>query len=200
MEVKKRTFKQLQKEKNLQELNEFARKVTQRYATSEKEYSQKNVAEDNNLTQKGLRELMDYAIITANVTIEVSNKVLEKSIKNQQRKEKEAGGSSISHHKKLMRKRAEFIVYSYLPSEIKKIAADVANNPMYSIQYFKIKYKIESEKVMKLILQRAIAENISSDDEMERIIQRSLKVNATESAKQYFEYLRNERTKNKNSQ
>ena len=200
MEVKKRTFKQLQKEKNLQELNEFARKVTQRYATSEKEYSQKNVAEDNNLTQKGLRELMDYAIITANVNIEVSNKVLEKSIKNQQRKEKEAGGSSISHHKKLMRKRAEFIVYSYLPSEIKKIAADVANNPMYSIQYFKIKYKIESEKVMKLILQRAIAENISSDDEMERIIQRSLKVNATESAKQYFEYLRNERTKNKNSQ
>ena len=200
MEVKKRTFKQLQKEKNLQELNEFARKVTQRYATSEKEYSQKNVAEDNNLTQKGLRELMDYAIITANVTIEVSNKVLEKSIKNQQRKEKEAGGSSISHHKKLMRKRAEFIVYSYLPSEIKKIAADVANNPMYSIQYFKIKYKIESEKVMKLILQRAIAENISSEDEMERIIQRSLKVNATESAKQYFEYLRNERTKNKNSQ
>lgn len=200
MEVKKRTFKQLQKEKNLQELNEFARKVTERYATSEKEYSQKNVAEDNNLTQKGLRELMDYAIITANVTIEVSNKVLEKSIKNQQRKEKEAGGSSISHHKKLMRKRAEFIVYSYLPSEIKKIAADVANNPMYSIQYFKIKYKIESEKVMKLILQRAIAENISSDDEMERIIQRSLKVNATESAKQYFEYLRNERTKNKNSQ
>lgn len=200
MEVKRRTFKQLQKEKSFQELNEFAKNVTQKYATSQKEYSQSNVAEDNNLTLKGLRELMDYAIINSLVSIEIADKVLKKSIQNQQRKNEEAGGSSISHHKKLIKKRAELIVYSYLPSEIRKIATDFANNPMYSIQHFKIKYKIESEKVMKLILQRAIVENISSDDEMERIIQRSLKANQTESAKQYFEYLRNERIKNENSQ
>lgn len=200
MEVKRRTFKQLQKEKSFQELNEFAKNVTQKYATSQKEYSQSNVAEDNNLTLKGLRELMDYAIINSLVSIEIADKVLKKSIQNQQRKNEEAGGSSISHHKKLIKKRAELIVYSYLPSEIRKIATDFANNPMYSIQHFKIKYKVESEKVIKLILQRAIVENISSDDEMERIIQRSLKANPTESAKQYFEYLRNERIKNENSQ
>lgn len=200
MEVKRRTFKQLQKEKDLQELNTFARKVTEAYATSEREYSQRNVAQDNNLTQKALRDLMDYAIITDLVSIEIAEKVLKKSIENQQRKSQEAGGSSISHHKELMKKRVNFIAYFYLPVEIERIASDVANNPRYSIDHFKEKYNIESGKVMKLILQRAIVENISSDRDVEKIIKRSLKVNATESAKQYFEYLRNERIKNRNSQ
>jgi len=55
-------------------------------------------------------------------------------------------------------------------------------------------------KVIKLILQRAIEEDISSDEEMEKIIERSLNGNNTERAKQYFENLRNKRIETRNSQ
>jgi len=134
MEKKARSFKQLEKEKNLEQLCDFAKKVTELYATSPKEYSQPNVAQDNNLTEKALRKLMDYAIQTAQVSLEIAEKVLEKSIQNQQRKHLEAGGSSMQHHKKLMKQRVEFIAYGYTNAEIRKIAADIANNPKCSLE------------------------------------------------------------------
>lgn len=197
MEVKARTFKQLEKEKTFKELNCFAKKVTEAYATSSIEYSQTNAAMDNHLTKKGLRDLMDYAIKTALVSLDTAVLVLNKATQNQQRKAQEAGGSSINHHKQLMKVRVEYLACGYLSADINDIATDIATDFSHSIVHFTRKYNIESEAVTRRILERAIVENIVSDEVMEKLIERSLKGNETERTKRYFEHLRNEREKNK---
>lgn len=197
MEGKARTFNQLKKQKTFEEFNEFSKEITELYATTPIEYSQNNVAKDNNLTVKTVRKVMDYAIETAQVTLDIVTLVLNKLIQNQQRKAQEAGGSSINHHKELMRVRVEYLAGSYLNQEVNKIATDIASNFAYSIHQFTKKYNIESERVTKRILERAIVENIVSDEVMEKLIERSLKENKNERVKQYFEYLKKEREKNK---
>ena len=200
MEKKPRTFCKLKKEKSLEELNHFAKEVTERYATSTHEYSQKNVAMDNNLTKHGLRDLMDYAIKYPLVSLEIADKVLYKAMKNQQGKGEIAGGTSINHHKDLIRIRNKNLLGSYLDSEVKRIAEDVASNPLMSTSYFTEKYEIESDTLTKKILERAIEENIVSDEVMERIIQRSLKLKDTPKVRKYFENLKEKRQAYKSSQ
>lgn len=182
-----RTFKQLQNEKSFKELNRFAKEVTELYAKSDYVYSQKNVARDNNLSVKGLRDLMDYAITTNLVTIEIANKVLEKAIKTQQKKVAEAGGKSYSRHNELMRERNGYIAYSYLKVQIEEIAIDIAENFSQPISYFTKKYEIESDTITKLLLQRAIVENIISDKIVDKLIERTLKNDERESTKTYFD-------------
>lgn len=192
-----RTFKKLAKEKNFEDFNRFAKEVTMAYATSPITYSQSNVAMDNNLTKKGLRDLMDYAIINNLVSKDTAIQILNKSIQNQQRKANEAGGSSIKHHKELMKKREKFLAYTYSRLEVNDISSDIANNSSETISYFTRKYNIESDRVTKEILERAILENIVSDEIMKKIISRSLKNNSSEYAQKYFNYLQKEREKNK---
>ncbi len=196
-----RTFKQLQKEKTFEELNSFAKSVTEAYAKSGMAYSQTNTAKDNNLTKKGLRDVMDYAIVTALVSRETCEQVLQKAISNQRQKAQETGSSSITHHKELIRRREEFLLNAYASTEVEKIAKDIAENSSYSIQYFTVKNNIESERLTKSILKRAIVENIVSDEVMEKIIERSLKgieINrAKHKAKQYFAALKKQREENK---
>lgn len=192
-----RTFNQLKKEKSLEELNRFAEEVTERYATSKISYSQRKVAQDNNLTPQGLRNLMDYAIKTAKVSLKIAYKVHTKATANQQRKHQEAGKTSKEHHESLMRERAKYIALSYSRFDINKIATDIANHPEESIQDFTKKYNIESDRVTKNILQRAIIEDVIPDGIMEKIIERSLKTNSSKYAELYFEALREEREKRK---
>ncbi len=189
-----RTFKQLQKEKTFDDLNRFAKAVTEAYATSDKEYSQANAAQDNHLTKKGLRDLMDYAIVTALVSREICEQVLEKAISNQRQKIQGAGGTAISHHKDLMRKREDYLLGTYTRTGIARLSKEIADNPSYSIPYFTEKYNIESDRLTKKILERGIVENITSDEEMEKIIERSLK---GYKAEQYFAALKKQREENK---
>ena len=196
-----RTFKQLQKEKTFEELNSFAKSVTEAYAKSGMAYSQTNTAKDNNLTKKGLRDVMDYAIVTALVSRETCEQVLQKAISNQRQKAQEAGGTSISHHKELMKKREELLLSAYTRAEVEKIANDIAQNPSYSIHHFTVKSNIESDRLTKSILKRAIVENIVSDEVVEKIIERSLKgteiKRVEHRAKQYFAALKKQREENK---
>ena len=200
MDVKARTFKQLEKEKSFEEFNRFAKAITEAYANSTTEYSQTSAAIDNRVTKEAFRKLMDYAITMALVSIQTAENVLNKAKYNQQRKTQEAGGSSINHHNDLMRKRVDYLVGGYLNAQINTIATDIANNHLYTIGHFCKKYDIESEILAKKLLERAIVENIVSDDIMEKLIERSLKKNPTDSAKKYFARLRYERQNNKNSQ
>lgn len=197
MEKKARTFKQLQKEKTLQDLNRFAKEVTELYAKSVIEYTQSKVAKDNNLTPKGLRDLMDYAIVTALVTRETENLVLAKAMENQRRKRQEAGASSLEHYYRLIKEREEYLAQFFSKVEVKKIAEHIAKVPSMSISYFTQKYKIESDRITRLLLRRAIVEDIVSDEVMEEVIKRSLRNNKTEFTIQYFENLRKQREKNK---
>lgn len=195
MKRKERTFKKVAKEKSLEELNRFAKELTELYANSVMEYTQKNLASDNNLTVQGARDLMDYAIVMALVSRETASKVLRKATQNQRSKNQAAGGTSFTHHRKLIRQREEYLANAFSRVEVKKMAEDFARQTMKPISEFARKYEIESERVIRLILHRAIAENIVSDEVMEAMIRRSLKNNETQAARQYFENLREERKK-----
>ena len=88
--------------------------------------------------------------------------------------------------------------------QIKYIAEDIANNPSNPIKYFKKKYNLESDRLVRLILKNAIVENIVSDETMELIIKRSLNCYSHKrlqyKAKKVFDEFRKERKNNKSSQ
>ena len=174
MKDKARTFNQIQNEKSYDELNTLAKKVTELYANSDDLYSQSCLAKDNNLTKKGFRQLMDYAISSAIVSLETANKVYEKSIRNQRRKVADAGANSYSHHKKLIKIRNDIIAYGYLNAQVKEFAISVASDFSKPLSYFSEKYNIESIDVTKILLKRAIEENSVSDEIAEKIIARSI--------------------------
>lgn len=169
-----RTFKELENEKDYKEFCRFAKAVTESYADSQRECSQKVIAKDNNITVGCLRKLMDYSIKICLVSRSVADKTLNKAIFNQQRKKKEAGSSSIVHFHKLITEREEFIAYSVSSAEIRQLATEYAEKPEKSISYLKEKYKHESERVTKLLLRRAIVENIISDEMVSAMIERSI--------------------------
>lgn len=197
-----RTYTILKKEKTLEELSEFSKQVTERYATSELEYSQEDVARDNNITRGCLRRLMDDAIIEARVSIEIALLVKNKAMKKSEMKVQQAGGRSISHHEDLMKKREAHLLTAFSRVEIKKMAEDIANHPSKPINSFTRKYNIETDRLTKLLLKKSIVENIVSDEVMELIIKRSLGSNPNERANKTFEKFRIEREeyKKKNSQ
>lgn len=194
MSIEARTFKELKKEKSADEFNRFAKEVTELYANSVLEYSQTNVARDNRLSKKALREVMDYAIKIALVSLDTAKLVLNKSIKNQQRKAKDAGGSSINHNNIIINERAKYLAKAYNTGTVDKIATDIATDTSKELSYFTRKYEIESDQLTKRILERSIIENIVSDEIMEKIIERTLKRNNTESARKYFENIRKQRS------
>lgn len=193
MSKEARTFNELKKEKSFEELNRFAKEVTELYAKSDYVYSQKNVANDNRLSVKGLRNLMDYAIVTNLVSLEIAKMVLRKSVKCQQTKAEDAGGNSHSHHIKLMEKRNNFIAGSYTKTQIRNIATSIAEDFSKPISYFSRKYEIESDAITKMLLERAIVESIISDEIMEKIFERSLKGKKDQKIELYFDSLRQKR-------
>ncbi len=201
MKEEMRTFKQLQEENSIEKFQYLAKAVTEQYATSAMEYSQTNIARDNRITKKALRQLMDYAIITNLVSLEIASKVLEKALQNQKIKSQEAGGTSIRHHKELIKRREDFLLGAYTKAEIEKIANDIASQYGYAIHHFTQKYQIESDRLTKKILERSIVENIVSDEIMEKLIERSLKrieeTKGKNRVKQYFAYLQEKRKKEK---
>ena len=142
---------------------------------------------------------MDHAIIINLVTRETAEKVLEKTMQNQKRKSKQAGGTSIQHHKEIIRKREEYLLYMYSRMEVKQIATDIAINPSQPLQHFTRNYRIESDNLTKKILERAISENIVSNEIMEKIIERSMKGKTSDNANAYFEKLKQKRQQNKSS-
>lgn len=186
---KKRTFKQLQEEKSLQELNEFSKEITEHYANTPVENSQRAVADNNNITLRALRDLMDMAIKTALVSYETANKSYQKCMENQKRKEESAGRTSYQHHQKLLKQRTEFLVMGYARSEIKKIAEDIANHPRESLTNFQGKYQMETSNLLKQLLQRSIVENIVDDETVEKLRKRSLIGSNSQSVNQYFDFL-----------
>lgn len=194
-----RTANQVKKEKTLEEYNRFAKEVTERVAKSEDACTQKDIARDNNLTPKGLRDLMDYAIITAQVSLETAILVKNKAIRNQQKKAFEAGGSSIIHHRNLIKKREKYLLSGISKAEINEIAEYFANNTSKTISQITEKFHLESDHMTRVILKKAIVENIVTDEVMELMITRSLGNNPSEKTEQVFQMFREERENNKNS-
>lgn len=170
------------------EFEEFARKVTENYARSMQEYSQELVAKDFDVSVSTLRWLMDYAIEEALVTIDVAIYVAQKSIHNQQKKHPEAGGTSIRHHKELIKKREQKIAERFPEYEIELIVFEVLHGGEEIENVIK-KYSVESERVYKLLLKRAVIENICSDEDVDILAERSYKKEITMHKIRFFREL-----------
>lgn len=170
------------------EFEEFARKVTENYARSMQEYSQELVAKDFDVSVSTLRWLMDYAIEEALVTLDVAIYVAQKSIHNQQKKHPEAGGTSIKHHKELIKKREQKIAERFPEYEIELIVFEVLHGGEEIENVIK-KYSIESERVYKLLLKRAVIENICSDEDVDILTERSYKKEITMHKIRFFREL-----------
>ena len=76
---KKRSFKQLKKEKNAEELRKFCRKMTEEYANSEAQFARSYFSEHYNISEKCFYEVIKYAIETNLVEDVVVFKAMEKA-------------------------------------------------------------------------------------------------------------------------
>lgn len=198
-----RTYTQLQKEKSLKELEEFEIKVLERYATSDYVVSQADVARDNNITPSCFKRIKEDAIIHGYISREMAQAIRNKAANKSEMRIQQSAGKCILYYERLIKQREEFLVTAISKVQIKGIAEDVANNPSKPITYFKKKYDLESDHLVRLILKIAIVENIVSDEIMELIIKRSLDYYSDNSVKLKFEKVfdefRKERENNKNS-
>lgn len=198
-----RTYTQLQKEKSLEELKEFEIKVLERYATSDYVVSQADVARDNNITPNCFKRIKEDAIIHGYISREMAQAIRNKAANKSEMRIQQSAGKCILYYERLIKQREEFLVTAISKVQIKDIAEDVANNPSKPITYFKKKYDLESDRLVRLILKIAIVENIVSDEIMELIIKRSLDCYSDNSVKlkveKVFDEFRKERENNKNS-
>ncbi len=199
-----RTYTQLQKEKNFEELNHFEIKVLERYAISDYVVSQADVARDNNITLSCFKRMKEDAIMHGYISRELVEAIRNKATTKSEMRINQSAGKCIFYYEKLIKQREEFLATTIPRSQIKHIAEDVANNPSNSIKYFKNKYNFESNRLVRLILKIAIVENIVSDETMELIIKRSLDACSHQrvkyKVKQVFDEFIKEREKNKSSQ
>lgn len=199
-----RKYTELQKEKSFEELKEFEIKVLERYATSDYVVSQADVARDNNITLSCFRRIKEDAIIHAYISRKMVEAIRNKAITKSEMQIQQSAGKCVLYYERLIKQREEFLVTAMSKVEIKYIAEDIANNPSNPIKYFKKKYKLESDRLVRLILKNAIVENIVSDETMELIIKRSLNCYSHKrlqyKAKKVFDEFRKERENNKSSQ
>ncbi len=199
-----RTYTQLQQEKSFEELKEFEIEVLERYATSDYVVSQKDVARDNNITLSCFKRIKEDAIIHVYISREMVEAIRNKAITKSEMRIQQSSGKCVLYYDRLLKQREEFLVTGISKVQIKCIAEDVANNPFKPIKYFKKKYNLESDRLVRLILKIAIVENIVSDETMELIIKRSLDCclhgRVKYKVKKVFDEFRKERETNKSSQ
>lgn len=169
-----RTYTQLQKEKSLEELKEFEIKVLERYATSGYVVSQTDVARDNNITPNCFKRIKEDAIIHGYISREMAQAIRNKAVNKSERRIQQSGGKCVLYYERLIREREEFLVTGISKVQIKDIAEDVANNPSKPITYFKKKYDLESDRLVRLILKIAIVEVIVNDETVDLIEKRSI--------------------------
>lgn len=109
------------------------------------------------------------------------------------------GGSSIIHHRNLIKKREKYLLSGISKAEINEIAEYFVNNTSKTISQITEKFHLESDHMTRVILKKAIVENIVTDEVMELMIKRSLGNNPSEKAEQVFQMFREERENYKNS-
>ena len=105
----------------------------------------------------------------------------------------------MQHHYDLIRKRTEYIIYSFSAEEIEVLAERFANE---SISKAELSEEVElSTKIIDNLLKRAIIENIISDSTFEKIKQRSIQNSQSpENTREFFERLKAIRINNQNSE
>ena len=191
--AKGRTYTTIKSEYSNEGYLNFAKKVTMAYAQSEDTCTQSQVAEDNDLTVGCLRRLMDDAITEVKVSRVIAERIMEKSIGNQQKKHSEAGRTSINHHKELMTKRNENIAKKLEVEEVDQVVKDaIALGNQFEEVMTKYK-KLETLRVLYLVFERAVASIIASDDETEKLLALIVRKYPGEQGRNFCNRLRKER-------
>ena len=197
--MKKRSFRQLKKNMTYEEFNEFCKKIATEYANSESTFARTYFCNYYEIGESCFYRVLEYAIITNLVDDKLFKKMMEKSIANQISHKAGAGMTSVAKYNHLYSKRCEYITLSLPENKIKQIAEDFANNPNVSKEDIALKYNI-SRKVLELMLERSIIDNVVDDEIFEAIRNRSIK-NSTPNKKteteKYFEVLQEKRKNNK---
>ena len=197
--MKKRSFRQLKKNMTYEEFNEFCKKIANEYANSESNFARSYFCNYYEIGESCFYRVLEYAIITNLVDDKLFKKMMEKSITNQISHKAGAGMTSVAKYNHLYSKRCEYIALSFPENKIKQIAEDFANNPNVSKEDIALKYNI-SRKVLELMLERSIIDNVVNDEIFEAIRNRSIK-NSTPNKKteteKYFEVLQEKRKNNK---
>lgn len=194
--MKKRSFTELKKSMTFEELNKFCKKVTEEYAKSEAQFARSYFCEHYNISEQCFYKVLEYAVVTNIVEDYIVTKMLNKAIENQNLHSSGAGARSVAKYARMFNQRCAFIAATIPKEEVMRIATDFANNPDISKQDIATANGI-SRKVLELVLERAIEENIVDDKIFEAIIERSLSKNNSQDAKDYFLGLKKKREANK---
>ena len=190
MGEKARTLKEIKKqyEGSPDEYDRFAKKVTEAYVNDRQNLSQEDVAKLFKITSGSVRKLMDHAIIRAVVSRKTAEQVMQKSIGNQKRHHGEAGGTSIIHNSELMDQRDQYLAESCDPMLVEFIVGNITYSG-FSLEDTAQSFNIETLRVLKLILQRAVIENIATDKDTDILVKQSLEANNKPYVKKYFDNL-----------
>lgn len=181
-----RSYSRLKKEVSKEEFDRMAKKITEKYVSTEQEYSQTEVAKDFNVTVDCVRKMMDYAIVWGLVTRKVAVKVNEKAISNQQRKCAEAGGSSKRHHQQLIEQREDNLASLISESKVFQIAKYAIQNPEKDFEKAQKQFCLESKRHMYNIFRRSIEESVLNKDDALKLIDLILKRYPIQFARDYW--------------
>jgi len=191
----KRSFTTIKKTMESDELEKFCKKIAEEYANSEPNFSRRYFCKQYRISESCYDKIKELAIVTDLVTDDIVEKMLAKSIANQNLHSNGAGISSIKKFAEMYKERHKHIALSYGEDDVREITEYFADNPNISKQDIAKERGIPT-KVLEIILARAIEENIVDDSIVERIEERSLR-NTHPSNNQrimtYFEGLKKKR-------
>lgn len=194
--MKKRSFMQLRKGMDEEHLADFCKKVATEYAKSEAQFARTYFTNANDITVSCFDKVMEYAIVENLVEEVIVIKMMNKAIANQKLHGSNDGITTRAKYARMYAKRCENIAKTFAKEEIRNIATDFAKSPSMTKRDFAASCGI-ARKVLELLLERAITENIVEDTIVDAIETRSLMRNPGEDTKAYFASLRTKRETNK---
>ena len=181
-----RSYTRLKNELSKEQFDSMAKKITEKYASTEIVYSQTEVAKDFDVTVDCVRKMMDYAIVWGLVTRKVAILVNEKAISNQQRKCSEAGGSSKRHHEQLIEQREDNLAGLISESKVSQIAKFAIQNPENDFAKAQKQFGLESKRHMYNIFRRSIEESVLNKDDALKLTDLILKRYPVQFAMDYW--------------
>lgn len=192
----KRNFTQLRKSMDEECFASFCKKIATEYAKSEAKFARTYFTNAYNITGSCYDKVMEYAVVENLVEEVIVIKMMNKAIINQRLHGSNDGTTTRAKYARMYAKRCENIAKTFEKEEIRSIATDFAKSPSMTKRDFAASCGI-ARKVLELLLERAITENIIEDAVVDAIETRSLMRNSDEDTKAYFVSLRTKRETNK---
>ncbi len=189
-------FKNLKATMSLEKLNNFCKEIAEEYANSEPQFARKYFSNRYEITFSCFYKVLEYAVTQNLVEDIIVEKMMKKSITNQNLHKNGAGTSTVIKYAKMYTKRYKYIAEAISEKELKDLAIRFGKSPDIPKIEFASMYGVNS-KVIDYALERAIKHNIVNDATVDLIEKRSIdnaKKGNVERVKKYFENLRKNRS------